>query len=55
MDGESIYKEEIKSLTNIGCKFNLSRELSSNEMDNWVVPVYNRETNKIGIGIAFSR
>ena len=47
MDGESIYKEEIKSLTNIGCKFNLSRELSSNEMDNWVVPVYNRETNNI--------
>ncbi len=47
MDGESIYKEELKSLTNIGCKFNLSRELSSNEMDNWVVPYYNRYNNNI--------
>ena len=47
MDGETIYKEELESLTDIGCKFNLSRELPSNEMDNWVVPVYNRETNNI--------
>jgi hypothetical protein len=47
IDGETIYKEELESLTDIGCKFNLSRELPSNEMDNWVVPVYNRETNNI--------
>ena len=47
IDGETIYKEELESLTDIGCKFNLSRELSLNEMDNWVVPYYNRYNNNI--------
>jgi len=47
MDGHSIHKEEFSSLTNQGNKFNLSRNLPSNEMDNWVVPCYNKDTDNI--------
>jgi hypothetical protein len=47
MDGESIYKEDLETLTNKGNIFNLSKKLSKNEMDNWVVPVYNKETNNV--------
>lgn len=47
IDGEKIYKENFNTLTDKGNEFNLSKKLSSNEMDNWVVPVYNRETDNI--------
>ena len=47
MDGETIYKENLNTLTDRGNKFNLSRSLSENEMDNWVVPYYNKYNNNI--------
>lgn len=47
MDGEMIYKEDLETLTSKGNKFNLSKKLPSNEMDNWVVPYYNKYNNNI--------
>ena len=51
IDGEKIYKENLNVLLDKGNKFNLSKSLPKNEMDNWVVPYYNKYNNTLeGIG-----